>query len=160
MAKVVTASLDRYPIYEVYSPHPVRRGGVIMRRLGGGAGRRRDRRTGPSIRQPAPGNSGPRTGAAPAGEPRKLTLGRRRGSARRYYGVLQGAGGRGRRSAAESAARRRKENAAAERRKARPARVMGWASPAIRRSARPRGGPRGWRIRTSASSRSASPIFL
>ena len=38
-----------------------------MRRRDGGAGRRRDRRTGPQIRQPAPGNSGPRIGAAPAG---------------------------------------------------------------------------------------------
>ena len=38
-----------------------------MRRLERGAGRRRDRRTGPGIRQPAPGNSGPRAGAAPAG---------------------------------------------------------------------------------------------
>ena len=38
-----------------------------MRRLERGAGRRRDRRTGPRIRQPALGNSGPRAGAAPAG---------------------------------------------------------------------------------------------
>ena len=38
-----------------------------MRRLERGAGRRRGRRTGPQIRQPAPGNSGPRAGAAPAG---------------------------------------------------------------------------------------------
>ena len=37
-----------------------------MRRLDGGAGRRRGRRTGPQLRQPAPGNSGPRAGAAPA----------------------------------------------------------------------------------------------
>jgi hypothetical protein len=40
--------------------------GALMRRLECGAGRRRDRRTGPQIRQPAPGNSGPRAGAAPA----------------------------------------------------------------------------------------------
>src|SRR5438270_4030908 len=147
MAKVVTAALDRYPIYEVYSPYPAHLRGVIMRRLGGGAGRRRDRRTGPSIRQPAPGNSGPRTGAASAGEPQAHT---RAASGLRPEVLWPPARSwltAARKRAAESAARRRKENAAAERRKARR-----WAYPAgdlrrFRRSVRPRGGPR---VRRSA----------
>ena len=61
-------------------------------------------------------------GAAPAGEARNLAPGRRRGSARRHYGLLRSwltvrAG-----YPEESAARRRKENAAMARRQARRSR--------------------------------------
>src|SRR5437763_7458500 len=66
--------------------------GALMRRLERGAGRRRDRRTGPCT--PAAGARQFRAlaGAAPADEARTLVLGRRRGSAWRYYGLLPGAG--------------------------------------------------------------------
>jgi len=114
-------------------PHPAHRGAPLERRLDGGAGRRRDRRTGPGIRQPAPGNSGPRAGAAPALPARN-----------RYPGGVGAPPGdttvpcqeladdRWARCAIdESAARRRKENAAAERRKAR--RPASWAGD-LRRS--------------------------
>ena len=57
----------------------------------GGAGRRRDRRAGPRIRQPAPGNSGPRLERRPrAGS--QPAPGRRRGSARGHNDPLPGAG--------------------------------------------------------------------
>ena len=108
-------------------------GRFSMRRRDGGAGRRRDRRTGPQIRQPAPGNSGPRAGAAPA---RRLATGTRAASGLRPEALRPPArswltiGGQAAPSD-ESAARRRNENAAAERRKAR--RSASWAGD-LRRS--------------------------
>src|SRR5947209_10780968 len=82
--------IDPTPV--LYSYHPARLRGALMRRLERGAGRRRDRRTGPQT--PAAGARQFRAlvGAAPADEARTLVLGRRRGSARRYYGLLPGAG--------------------------------------------------------------------
>ena len=56
-----------------------------MRRRDGGAGRRRDRRTGPQSGGRAPGKSGPSVGAAPGWFGSQPAHGRRRGSARGRY---------------------------------------------------------------------------
>ena len=140
-----------------------------MRRRDGGAGRISGAgEQVPSFRQPAPGKSGPRAGAAPGCPARNLAYGWRRGSARGRYPparswlteadpASEGCGGRagpkGRTAAypkgpsvPKSAARRRKENAAAERREA-PRWAIPLGSRAIPRQALPRGGPR---VRRSA----------
>src|ERR1044072_8162329 len=81
----------------------------------------------------APGKSGPSIGAAPGWLGSQPAHGRRRGSARgRYPPARSWLTGANAEKARPDAVRK---NAAAERRKARPARVMGWASPAIRRQA-------------------------
>src|ERR1051325_11460663 len=141
-----------------------------MRRRDGGAGRRRGRRTGPQIRRSgareirafdrcgarvvrlATGTraaSGLRPGAiSPCQEladgGRSATAGLAEVLARKADLKPDHESPEQPRKARPDAARK---NAAAERRKARPARVMGWASPAIRRQARPRGAPR---VRRSA----------
>ena len=125
----------------------------------GGAGRRRDRRTGPRIRQPAPGNSGPwlerrprcrlATGTRAASG---LRPGTQRSPARSWLTAAH--------DAAESAARCRKENAAAERREAR--RPASWAGHLRRSGDGPdrEAGHGVRRFRTSACRRSAPLIFF
>ena len=155
--------------FVLYSHRPCSPRGALMRRRDGGAGRRRDRRTGPQSGGRAPGKSGPSIGAAPGWFGSQPAHGRRRGSARGRYpparSWLTEAARQlrvWRRCLArkadlkpdhESPERPRKarpdavrKNAAAERREARR-----WAIPpasqAILRQARPRGGPR---VRRSA----------
>ena len=152
--KVIPAAKSALIIHAPCSPR-----GAIMRRLDGGAGRRRDRRTGPRIRQPAPGNSGPRAGAAPALPARNRHPGGVGAPPGGTTVPCQELADRRRKSARESAARSRKENAAAERREARrPASLAGDLRRSGDGSARETG-HRVRRFRTSACRRSAPLIF-
>jgi len=134
--------------------------GALMRRLEREAGRRRDRRTGPRIRQPAPGNSGPwlvRRPRARFAPSHPGGVGAPPGGTMASCQELADGGAIG---AAESAARRRKENAAAGRREARrPTSLAGHLRRSGDGSARETD-HRVRRFRTSACRRSAPPLFL
>ena len=163
-ARIIHIHVRIYPRWinpPVSWPHPACRGAPLERRLDGGAGWRRDRRAGPQLRQPAPGNSGPRAGAAPALPARNrypggvgTPPGALRSPARSWLTI-------GRCAIDESAARRRKERRRSRAPKGAPARV---SAGDLRRSgdrSDSRDGPSGAAFRTSACRRSAPPhLFL